>query len=178
MAIKTITADEFLRLQKQDSNLELIDVRTPAEFGELHVEIARNVPLDRLNPRELIEGRNGNSAKPLYFICKSGKRSEMACQKLLAIGCDNVISVEGGTVACEKAGFQVVKGRKAMSLERQVRIVAGALIVLGVVLGWQIHAGFYGLSAFVGAGLMFAGITDTCAMGMLMARMPWNQAKS
>jgi rhodanese-related sulfurtransferase len=139
------------------------------------VGFARNVPLDKLNPRELIEGRNGNQTKPLYFICKSGKRSEMACQKLRAIGCDNVVSIEGGTLACEQAGFPVVKGQKVMSLERQVRIAAGALILLGVLLGWQIHAGFYGLSAFVGAGLLFAGITDTCGMGMLLARMPWNQ---
>jgi hypothetical protein len=70
----------------------------------------------------------------------------------------------------------VTRGKKTVSLERQVRIAAGLLVVLGVVLGWLVHPAFVGLSAFVGAGLTFAGITDTCAMGMLIAKMPWNRA--
>jgi hypothetical protein len=68
-----------------------------------------------------------------------------------------------------------VRGKKVVSLERQVRIAAGSLVLLGVGLGWYVHPGFFGLAAFVGAGLVFAGVTDTCGMGMLLARMPWNQ---
>jgi Protein of unknown function (DUF2892) len=86
-----------------------------------------------------------------------------------------VVNVEGGMLACIEAGLQVVRGKKAISLERQVRIAAGLLVVLGSLLGWFVHPAFIGLSAFVGAGLLFAGITDTCGMGMLLARMPWNQ---
>jgi hypothetical protein len=86
-----------------------------------------------------------------------------------------VVNVEGGTQACESSGVPVVRGKKAISLERQVRIAAGSLVLTGVTLGWLVHPGFFGLSAFVGAGLVFAGITDTCGMGMLLARMPWNQ---
>ena len=88
-----------------------------------------------------------------------------------------MVNVEGGTLACEQAGLPVERGRKTMSLERQVRITAGSLVVIGTVLGRFVHPGFYGLSAFVGAGLVFAGVTDTCGMGMLLARMPWNQAR-
>jgi hypothetical protein len=71
----------------------------------------------------------------------------------------------------------VVRGRKAISLERQVRIAAGLLVLLGVLLGWLVHPVLFGLSAFVGAGLVFAGVTDFCGMGLLLARMPWNQCR-
>ena len=75
------------------------------------------------------------------------------------------------------AGLPVVRGKSAMSLERQVRIAAGFLALLGALFGFFVHPNYFGLSAFVGAGLMFAGITDTCGMAMLIARMPWNQCK-
>ena len=99
----------------------------------------------------------------------------MACQKLEAAGYESVVNLEGGTSAWQAAGLQVVEGKKAMSLERQVRIAAGSLIVIGAAIGYFVHPGGYGLSAFVGAGLVFAGLTDTCAMGMMIAKMPWNQ---
>ena len=70
----------------------------------------------------------------------------------------------------------MVRGKKAMSLERQVRVAAGSLVLLGVALAALVHPGFVGLAAFVGAGLLFAGLTDTCGMGLLLARMPWNRA--
>ena len=75
------------------------------------------------------------------------------------------------------AGLPVVRGKKVMSLERQVRIAAGFIVLVGALLGFFVHPYFTGISAFVGAGLMFAGITDSCAMGMLIAKMPWNQCK-
>jgi hypothetical protein len=80
-------------------------------------------------------------------------------------------------MACVQAGLPLVRGKKAISLERQVRITAGTLVLLGTVLGWLVHPAFIGLSAFVGGGLVFAGITDTCGMGMILAVMPWNQVK-
>jgi hypothetical protein len=85
------------------------------------------------------------------------------------------VSVEGGTKACEHTDLPLVRGKKAISLERQVRIVAGSLVLIGVILGTWVHPYFYGLSGFVGAGLLFAGISDTCGMGMLLSKMPWNQ---
>lgn len=83
--------------------------------------------------------------------------------------------MEGGTQAWDLAGLPVSRGKKAMSLERQVRIAAGFLVFLGAALGFFVHPYFIAISAFVGAGLMFAGITDTCGMGMMLAKMPWNQ---
>ena len=88
-----------------------------------------------------------------------------------------MVNIEGGTMACGEPGLSVVHGKKAISLERQVRIAAGLLVLLGALLGWFVDPAFIGLSAFVGAGLVFAGITDNCGMGMVLARMPWNQVK-
>jgi rhodanese-related sulfurtransferase len=91
----------------------------------------------------------------------------------------DVVNVEGGTLAWEAAGLPLVHGaRKAISLERQVRIAAGFLVLVGAVLAMVVHPYFAGLSAFIGAGLMFSGITDTCGMAMVLARMPWNQVKA
>ena len=152
-------------------------MRTPVEFRELHATAARNLPLDRLDPAAVMQARSGSRDKPLYLICRSGSRGRQACEKFLAAGFANVVNVEGGTLAWAECGLPVVRGKKAISLERQVRIAAGSLVLLGVLLGWLVHPVFLALSAFVGAGLVFAGITDTCGMGMLLARMPWNQVK-
>lgn len=175
MSVATISPRELFDLIQQGQTVELIDVRTPAEYGEVHVGCARNVPLDRLDPKA-IQQAHGDA--PVYVICRSGSRGQMGCQKLLAAGLTNVVNVAGGTQAWDQAGLPVVRGKKVMSLERQVRIAAGALVLTGAVLGHLVHPYWIGLSAFVGAGLMFAGITDTCAMGMLIARMPWNQVSS
>jgi rhodanese-related sulfurtransferase len=161
----------------RDRRIDLIDVRSPVEFREVHVEFARNVPLDRLDPTALMQARSGSAEEPLYVLCRSGSRGQQACERFLKAGFANVVNVEGGTLACVEAGLPVVRGKKAMSLERQVRIAAGSLVLLGVLLGWLVHPAFLGLSAFIGAGLVFAGVTDTCGMGMLLARMPWNQVK-
>lgn len=91
------------------------------------------------------------------------------------MGHSKVVNVEGGTQAWQEAGLPVVRGERVLSLERQVRIAAGILVLIGVMFGWIFHPAFFGISAIVGAGLVFAGITDSCAMGMMLAKMPWNQ---
>ena len=174
MSIATISPKELLERTQAGQQVDLIDVRTPVEYREVHVTFARNVPLERLDPAAIVAERNG-SDQPLYVICRSGTRGKQACDKLLASGCCNVINVEGGTQACEQAGLPVVRGKKAVSLERQVRIAAGMLVLTGALLGIFVHPYWSGLAAFVGAGLIFAGVTDTCGMAMVLARMPWNQ---
>lgn len=176
MSVRTVRPRQLAELCK-NGRIDLIDVRTPVEYRELHATDARNVPLDRLDPAALMQGRNGSDDEPLYLICRSGGRGRQACEKFLGAGFPNVVNVEGGTLAWAECGLPVVRGQKAISLERQVRIAAGLLVLLGASLGWLMHPAFVGLSAFVGAGLVFAGVTDTCGMGMLLARMPWNQVK-
>jgi rhodanese-related sulfurtransferase len=173
--VATIPPKRLAELRQSGATVELIDVRTPIEFREVHVEIARNFPLDQLDPAAVMQARNGSSNEPLYVICRSGSRGHQACEKFLKAGFTNVVNIEGGTLACVEAGLPVVRGKKTISLERQVRIAAGLLIVTGSALGYFVNPYWIGLAAFVGAGLTFAGITDTCAMGMMLARMPWNQ---
>ena len=174
--IPTISVDQ-LADQRQRFGVDVIDVRTPVEFREVHLEIARNVPFDSLDPTAVMNERSA-SDEPLYVICRGGIRGGVACQKFLDAGYTNVVNVEGGTQAWLKAGLPVVHSKKGISLERQVRIAAGLLVLLGAVLGffWNIY--FIGLSAFVGAGLVFAGVTDTCGMAMILAKMPWNQVSN
>jgi rhodanese-related sulfurtransferase len=175
MSVPTITPEE-LDARRRGHAVELVDVRTPAEYREVHAEPARLVPLDSLDPDAVMRARGGPGGEPLYMICRSGGRGRRAVERFQAAGYTNVVNVEGGTLAWERAGLPVVRGREAMSLERQVRIAAGSLVLLGTSLGAFVHPGFLALPAFVGAGLVFAGVTDTCGMGMLLARMPWNRA--
>jgi rhodanese-related sulfurtransferase len=174
MNIATITPQELSELCRDGKETNIIDVRTPAEYRHVHATYARNIPLNKLDPVALMQSQNG-SEKPLYLICRSGERSEQACEKFFSVGYANVVSVQGGTKAWQAAGLPVVQGKKALSLDRQVRVTAGFLVCLGALLGWLVHPVFIALSAFVGAGLIYAGVTDTCGMGMLLARMPWNQ---
>jgi rhodanese-related sulfurtransferase len=175
--VATIAPLEVETRRNEGRVVRLLDVRTPVEFREVHAEPAVNVPLERFDPKAVAEQFNGVPGEPLYLICRSGSRGRQACERLIAAGQGNVVNVEGGTLAWEQAGLPVVRGKKAMSLERQVRIAAGLLVLLGVLLGWLVHPAFAGLAAFVGAGLVFAGLTDTCGMALLLARMPWNQVR-
>lgn len=174
--IATISPRGLADLLREGRRIELIDVRTPAEYRELHAEPARLVPLSSLDPRTIAAVRAESENDPLYVICRTGGRGRQACEKFAAAGDCNVVNVEGGTLAWEQAGLPVVRGKKTMSLERQVRIAAGSLVVAGTVLGAFVHPAFLAISGFVGAGLIFAGVTDACGMAMLLARMPWNQA--
>jgi rhodanese-related sulfurtransferase len=171
----TISPQELAELRKAGTHIDLIDVRTPVEYCEIHLDIAQNVPLHQLDPQAVMQARSGTKDDPLYVVCHTGKRGEKACEKFRQAGYTNVVNVEGGTLACGYAGLPLVRGEKTVSLERQVRIAAGTLVLLGAVLGLLVHPAFIGLSAFIGAGLIFAGITNTCGMGMLLASMPWNR---
>lgn len=174
-AIQTITCKQLNELARAGT-IDLIDVRTPVEFREVHCVHARNVPLDSLDPSAMTRARTDSDA-PIHVICRSENRSTKACEVFAAAGFSNVVNVDGGTIAWDEAGLPVVRGKKAVSLERQVRIAAGLLVFVGTLLGVFHHEHWLVIPAFVGAGLMFAGITDTCAMGMLIAKMPWNQVK-
>jgi rhodanese-related sulfurtransferase len=178
MSIQTISPRELHSIVCSGKQVNLIDVRTPAEFREVHVTFAINVPLNQLNAKELVDATR-ESTEPLYVICKSGARGRQACEKITAAGCRCVINVDGGTSAWDQACLPVVRGKKTISLERQVRIIAGILIVVGSLLTvafneplWSIICGACGI------GLMHAGITDSCLMGMMLSVMPWNQVGS
>ena len=160
------------RLDEGGRGLTLVDVRSPAEYRGSHVTGAVNIPLDTLTPERLAElrGEDGD----VVFLCGTGARSNLACQRALEAGWPAVREVEGGTEACVAAGLDITAGRGVVSLERQVRIAAGTLVLAGAIASLFVR-GFIAVPIFVGAGLVFAGVTNTCGMGMLLARMPWNR---
>lgn len=168
MAFKEVSPKEAADLQQQ--GWVLIDVRTPAEFTKLHAEGAHNLPLDQLGVSRFKEFAPTGKA---LLICASGGRSRKAGDLLTEFDLRSII---GGTGAWVQAGLPVVRGQGVMSIERQVRIGAGALVVLGVLLGYLVSPFFNLLSLFVGCGLIFAGVTDLCGMALVLAKMPWNRA--
>lgn len=161
--------------QKTLSDILLLDVRTPAEFEEAHIPGSILHPLTELDPKEIssLAKKHGQC----LVICRSGNRAKQAAAKLAEEGTIPVCVLDGGILAWETAGLPLIRGKKTISLERQVRIAAGALVFIGAVLGYFVNPSWIALSGFVGAGLVFAGITDTCGMGMLIARMPWNNRR-
>jgi rhodanese-related sulfurtransferase len=156
-----------------DPGLRLVDVRTPAEYRSGHVTGSLNIPLEKIQ-KEGIEAL-GTASEGVFLICESGKRASMAASSLEGSGPGGVLVVEGGMSQWRDLGYPLEGESGMISIERQVRISAGTLVVVGIVLSVFLHQGFILLSGFVGAGLVFAGITDTCGMGMLLARMPWNR---
>lgn len=177
--MSTITPAELQQRLGAQPDLVLLDVRTPAEFDEVHVPQARLEPLDLFQSGDSIAKLGIPQDQPVYLLCQSGARATSAAAKLRQAGYDQAVVVEGGTLGWIKAGLPVTRGeRKVIGLERQVRIGAGSLVLTGVLLAWFVHPYFIGLSGFVGAGLVFAGITDWCGMGLLLSKAPWNQRRS
>ena len=147
----------------------LIDIRGPDEYARERIPGARHAPVDTLTVID-------SQARPVVFHCKSGNRTSMNAAKLAAAtSCDAYI-VEGGIEAWKRVGLAVVADHKQpLEIQRQVQLTAGSLVLLGVLLSVLVTPGFIGLSAFVGAGLMFAGATGWCGMAKLFALMPWNR---
>lgn len=156
----------------QNGMRNLIDVREYAEFAGGRVNGAKLIPLGEIEKRcsEL------DRSQLIYVMCRTGNRSAQAQVKLENLGFENVVNVSGGFEAWKKADLPFEKDENApWALERQVRFTAGLLVLIGVLLSIFVHPYFIGLSGFVGAGLVFAAVTDTCAMGMMLLKMPWNK---
>jgi rhodanese-related sulfurtransferase len=168
----SVSRSELNALLDSRARCQLFDVRPYPEFASGHIRGARLMPLDEI-PDRLGEIDRGC---PVVLVCRTGKRSAQARVALAAAGFEEASELAGGVLAWQEAGLPLdVAARAPWSLERQVRVVAGSLVLLGLLLGVTVHPGFLGLSAFVGAGLVFAGLTDWCGMGLLLAKMPWNR---
>lgn len=184
---KTISAEAFKGLDT--SSGLVLDVRTLMEHGEKHLSCEHaHAPLDTLNPRDVMLRHGLDQASPVYLVCRSGKRAAMAAEKFLAAGYTNVNVVEGGITACESCGHKV-EGQASQSaakpsgmtngpitLERQVRIAAGAIAAIGAFLALTVSSGFALIPLFVGCGLIFAGVSDRCGMALVLTKAPWNRS--
>jgi rhodanese-related sulfurtransferase len=173
MNISLISPEELNRELKEQADSILIDVRTPAEFSSQHIFEAKNYPLHSKELRTFIETQK-ESNKTIYVTCQSGVRAETACEELSKYNI-KFKNLEGGMSAWAKEKLPVIEGKKTISIERQVRIAAGALVVLGVILSFSGYPNATLVSGFVGAGLVFAGITNTCGMARVLSFMPWNK---
>lgn len=150
----------------------LIDVRETDEHAREHILGARLAPLSAIDAHDF----DRDHEKAAVFHCRSGMRTQANAAKLLARGFPQAFYLEGGIEAWKAAGLPTHTNRKApLEIMRQVQITAGLLILSGVVLGWLLSPAFYVLSAFVGAGLTFAGVTGWCGMAMILRTMPWNR---
>lgn len=171
MAIQSVTPEQAQRLLANGALL--LDVREADEYARERIPQARNVSLAALGQSALPT----TGAPAVIFHCKSGARTGANAGRLAAAaaGCEAYV-LEGGLDAWKRAGLPVLADRKQpLEIMRQVQITAGGLVVLGVVLGATVSAMFFGLAAFVGAGLVFSGISGTCAMASMLRRMPWNR---
>ena len=153
----------------------LLDVRTPAEFETSHIPGSYNVPLDTL--REHREELRRHLDEDVVLVCRSGNRAAQAEQSLAEVGLPGLRVLDGGIVGWESSGAPLARGNQTWELERQVRLVAGSIVAASV-LGSLVVPGLQWVAAGVGGGLVFAALTDTCAMGMLLAKLPWNRGAS
>jgi rhodanese-related sulfurtransferase len=150
--------------------VQLVDVRSSSEFASGHIPGAVNIPMDQIEAR-LDDLRSG---VPIILICQTDKRARMTATLLEPCG-RHISVLEGGTSAWIQAGLPVVTSVKnRWSLERQVRLGAGLLVLVGASLAFTVDVNWLFLSAFAGLGLTFAGLTDICPMGEILAKMPWN----
>jgi len=150
-----------------------VDVRSGTEFASGHIPGAVNIPMDQIEAR--FDDLGLNLDLSIVLICQSGKRARMTAGLLEP--CQRQISVlEGGTRAWIEAGLPVVASVKTRwSLERQVRLGAGLLVLASAILALTVNPRWVFLCGFVGLGLTFAGLTDICAMGIILEKMPWNK---
>ena len=177
--MKTVSVQELQKILASGDPIELIDVRTPAEFASVHVPEARLCQLDALDCGAIISSRRGGVHSSIYILCHSGVRAKKAADKFAEAGFTDTVVVEGGTQAWVDAGLPVERGAKSvLPLDRQLQIVIGSIVLAGVLLAHFVNPHWIWLSGFAGAGLIFAGTTGICLMRNLIALMPWNQKGS
>jgi rhodanese-related sulfurtransferase len=156
-----------------DSDTLIVDVRTPAEFETAHIPGAINLPLDQVDAhlQRIVTDAGGQ----LVLVCQGGVRAAQCQQKLTGAGLPSTLVLTGGMNAWIAAGGQVIRGRQRWAMDRQVRLVAGGIVAVAVLASlWWLPARF--LAGLVGGGLAIAALTNTCAMGILLARLPYNRS--
>lgn len=165
------------QVRSRQGEFAIVDVRSPGEYASGHLPGSVNIPLDRIT-RSLPELRRAAEEKELLMVCASGARSQTAAKTLAGHGI-SAVSLTGGTRSWSADGHGLdhpATGPRAVwAMERQVRLTAGALVLLGLLLGLLVHPAFQLLSAAIGGGLVFSALTDTCGMAVVLGRLPFNR---
>ena len=161
-------------LMANESDVLLVDVRTPGEYETAHIDGSINLPLEQVDThlQHIVAAAGGT----MVIICQSGNRAGQCQSKLADAGLTGHRVLTGGINAWLAAGAPVVRGRQRWSLERQVRLVAGGIVLASIIVSIWLPAARY-VAGFIGAGLIFAALTDTCAMGMMLAKLPYNRPR-
>lgn len=158
-------------------NAQILDVRTHVEHREEALScFHHHVPLDQLIPAEFMGRPDVDTSKPLYILCKAGGRAQRAQQAFMEAGFTNCFVIKDGIEGCKACQMSTLATGTSITLERQVRIAVGGVILAGTLLGAFITPAFYWLSGLAGAGLVFSGLTGWCGMALLLAKAPWNKA--
>lgn len=177
----TISPLQLHKNRHHGEDTPVLDVRSVAEYRAGHIPGARLVPIDSLTPEAVSQTFKRPSLgkeETLYISCHTGPRALQAAERLQQSGFTNLTLIEGGTRHWEQLGLPVQRCGNALSLERQVQIAVGSLLVLKVFLGFSVHELFFALTAMIGIGLIFAGVTRWCGMARLISLMPWNRDTS
>jgi rhodanese-related sulfurtransferase len=169
-----ITATELRDRLASQTPLWILDVRTPAEFETAHIDGSYNVPLDLLNDRGSDVARQLDQSHDIVLVCRSGQRASRAAELLQNEGVAGGSVLENGLTDWEGQGFDVKRGVQRWDLERQVRLVAGS-VVLSSVLGSIAVPRLKWLAAAIGGGLTYAAVSNTCAMGTALSKLPYNR---
>jgi len=170
--IKELSVEELYKISEKDE-VSVIDVRTPGEYNSIHVEGAINYPLDQIKRSAMDE--LFKDGEIVYVICSSGRRSMMACKKLVQINKIKVVNIKGGTQAWHEKDYPVIEGRGSIAIDRQVQIVSGSVVFISALLGLIVHKNYLYIALFVGGGPIFAGVSNTCYLTRILGLMPWNR---
>jgi rhodanese-related sulfurtransferase len=172
-----INPHELHRLLAENGAIDLLDVRTPGEHARAHPAGARLIPLDELDCAAFLKQRDAND-KPIYLLCQSGGRARKAIEGFHRAGFEGCVLVEGGMDGWTEARLPVVRGQsRVLPLMRQVQIAVGLVSGTGAVLALSVDYRFAILPLLTACGLVFAGVTGICGLGLLLARMPWNRRR-
>ncbi len=172
VALEMIEPQDAAALAVKESKVKFLDVRTPAEFSEVHIKDAVHVPIDTIKTKinELSQ-----SQQNFVVVCRTGNRAFMAADMLQQAGIHGIKVMQGGMVRWKKVGLPVIKAKTPLSVERQVQGVAGFMVLCGIVLSWLLHWAFIFISVFVGCGLIFSSLTGSCPMGLMLMKLPYNR---
>ncbi|MET8463255.1 rhodanese-like domain-containing protein [Micromonospora zamorensis] len=168
----TVDASGLRELIDSGHGPRLLDVRTPAEFETSHIPGSYNVPLDLL--REHRQELRNHLDEDVVLVCRTGARATQAEQTLAGVGLPNLKVLDGGIMAWQAVNAPISQGAPRWDLERQVRLVAGAIVLVSV-LGSVFVPQLKWVAGFIGAGLTFAAVSNTCAMGMMLGKLPYNR---
>jgi len=171
-ALEMIFPKDALAFAGKDPQAKLLDVRSVLEFSQLHIKDSINIPIDMLSAKI---NDLSQSKQSFIVLCRTGNRSPMAADMLIQSGIHGVKVMQGGMTRWQKEGLPVIKGEGGISLERQVRLIAGSLVLLGMLFSWFVHWSFIFVPVFVSCGLIFSGLTDNCLMGILLSKLPYNK---